>query len=319
MVPKTGPSARCCLLLPVLLFVGVGCRCDGAPSRRQPSSAVPVPAVAAEVIAKVRCQADGTFPRELPIAEASGAALLPAGARDAEVLLVVSDSGNDGAVLRVPLSGVADERKLEAGKLRLGDVRSDDVEGVAARGGALYTLTSSGVVRRFAFQDGALVATGAPYVIGPPPHSCPRLNDANCGKNWEGLCLRAESITARCAGSAASKTDGALHCVVEEGGHLRIDPLKPALALALPDKALSDCAFGAAGGAAERTLVVTTNVHGGSKSYVVDEASGELARIDVPGHVTNEAIAIDRGGALYQLMDDNHAPSAASRHVCTGW
>jgi hypothetical protein len=266
----------------------------------------------------VQCTADSKFPSQLSLPEASAAAeveLLP-GKRE---LAVVADSGNDGRLALLPL-GAAPGTEPRFLNLTLDAAGGDDIEGMAFREGALYTLTSSGVVRRFVpDRKGGLSPDGPFYPIGMAPYSCARLTDANCGKNWEGLCLRAPSQAARCAGYAASKQEGALYCVVLEGTRLQIDTLKPPLKLNLSNKGLADCAFGAAGGPAEGVLVVTTNVHAGSRSYVIDEATGALRRIDVGGHISNEAIAIDRDGALYQFMDDNRAPSAASRMVCTGW
>lgn len=281
-----------------------------APSAAQPGSG-------GEAVAPVSCAPDPAFASSWPVSEASAAAEVeidPGGTRE---LAVVSDSDNDGEMLLISLSAPREPRHL---KLALDDDVSDDVEGMAWRERALYTLTSSGAVQRFVpDKKGGLTRDGAPYPIAAPPLSCPRLADVNCGKNYEGLCLRGASIAARCAGYAASKTDNALYCVVIEGNKLRIDTVKPPLKLALPARALSDCAFGTEGGPAARTLVVTTNIHGGSKSYVVDETTGAVTRIDVPGHVTNEAIAVDRSGALYQFQDDGHSPSAGARAICTGW
>lgn len=278
-------------------------------------------AVAGEAIARVRCAGDLGFGARWSIAEASGAAEveLSPGVRE---MAVAADSDNDGAVLLLPLGArpgalVAGTRKIS---LPLDHDASDDIEAIAWREGALFTLTSAGAVRRFVPDGkGALAKSGGAYPIGPPPLSCPRLAEVNCGRNYEGLCLRGGSVRARCAGYAASKQDDALHCVVIVNGKLMIDTVKRPLKLDLPRHAVSDCAFGTEGGPAENTLVVTTNVYGGSKSYVVDEVSGALARIDLAGHVTNEAMAIDRDGALYQFMDDGREPSSGSRATCVGW
>ena len=77
--------------------------------------------------------------------------------------------------------------------------------------------------------------------------------------------------------------------------------------------------FGAAGGPAEKTLVVTTNIFGGSSSYVVDESTGARTLLDVPALPTNEGIAIDKDGALYQFMDANNDTSLSSRMTCKVW
>jgi hypothetical protein len=214
--------------------------------------------------------------------------------------------------------------------LPLDDRASDDLEGAAWRRGAdgkpeLLTLTSSGALRRFAPDGkGGLTRQGDAYAIGPAPYACDDLRGVNCGKNYEGLCLRRRGATARCAGYAASKTDSALYCVVDDHGKLGIDPVRPPIHLAVEGMKtkhglLSDCAFGAEGGPAQDVLVVTTNVFGGSTSYVVDEATGALAAIDLVGTTSNEAIAIDKDGSLYEFADDNGETSQAQRFTCSGW
>jgi hypothetical protein len=231
-------------------------------------------------------------------------------------LLVLSDSGNGGEALlwampRGPFRPI---------RLALDAAASDDLEGAAWREGEghLYTLTSSGAVRRFRRDSrGGLERDGDAYAIGPPPYSCPSLTDVNCGMNYEGLCLRATS--GKCAGYAASKTEGKLFCVLFDGQRLRIDPTKPPLVLHVPLHALSDCTFGSAGGPAKDVLLVTTNVYGGSKTYRVDEATGALAPLDVVGLPNNEAIAVDSDGSLYQFMDSDTRVSLAYRMTCEGW
>jgi hypothetical protein len=263
----------------------------------------------------VSCAVDPGFPSSFAIPEASGAAEveLTPGVRE---MLVISDSGHAGAVLlwKIP-SGPA--RFLT---LSLDASASDDLEGSAWRDHHLFTLTSSGAVRRFSPDGkGGLARDGDAYPIGPQPYTCSSLTAGNCGKNYEGLCLRAPGDTARCVGYAASKKEGALYCLVFRGEKLEIDALKPPLKLGLAKTALSDCAFGAAGGPAEKTLVVTTNIYGGSSSYVIDEATGVRTLLDVPALPTNEGIAVDKDGALYQFMDANNDVSLSSRMSCKGW
>ena len=62
-------------------------------------------------------------------------------------------------------------------------------------------------------------------------------------------------------------------------------------------------AFGAASGPAGATLLVTTNVYGGSTTYLMTEPGGALTPIDVPGTLNNEAIVVDRDGALALFGD----------------
>ncbi len=271
------------------------------------------------------CKTDPTFPATLSVAEASAAAeveLLP-GVRE---ILVVSDSGRDGAALlmRVP-SG-----PTRALKLPLDRAASDDLEGIAwvaahagGGGGALYTLTSSGAVRRFVPDgQGGLRRDQDAYPLGPAPQACPDLHDVNCGRNYEGLCLRPRDTSARCAGYAASRASAELDCLVFEGDRLVADDLRPPMRLGrgmVPAGSLSDCAFGAAAGPAAATLLVTTNVYGGSATYVVTEPSGSLMPIEGLGTLNNEAVAVGRDGAAYLFGDIDSEVSPAMRASCKGW
>jgi hypothetical protein len=230
-------------------------------------------------------------------------------------LLVVSDSGNAGAAMAYDLT-TRTFRKLA---LPLDAAASDDIEGIAWRAGALYTITSSGAVRAFhPDRSGALAASGASYRLGPAPSwSCENLGEVNCGKNWEGLCLRAS----RPSGWVASKQENALYPVtLDAKGRLNLDASSSVpLRLELERHALSDCTFGP-----KDRLLVTTNVYGGAATYVVDEASAAaghpaaLVRVaDAPGTMSNEAISVDHDGALYQFQDDNGPVSAALRATCS--
>ena len=282
-----------------------------------------------------RCVRDATFPSPWQTPEASAAAQveLRPGLKE---ILVVGDSGNHGAAMA--WSARSGMRSLT---LPLDDSASDDLEGMAwvpeARGGRLYTLTSSGAVRRFV-SDGAggLRRDASAYRIGDLPLSCADLRDINCGKDWEGLCLRRVRRGASheaCAGYAASKKETALYCVVaDDRGRLSIDASRPPMKLDLRhlpqslqrrlpggDGVLSDCAFGATPGPAEDVLLVTTNIYGTSFTYVVDEEAGAATPLDLVSTPSNEALAVDSSGALYAFMDSNGPASPAARFVCTGW
>jgi hypothetical protein len=265
--------------------------------------------------APVRCTRDPLFPTTWQVAEASAAVevtLLP-GTRE---LLVISDSGNGGEALLWALP----RGPFRPFRLPLDKQASDDNEGVAWLNGRLYTLTSSGAVRRFSPDGrGGLRRDGDAYPIGPPPYTCPSLTDINCGYNYEGLCLRAQPASARCAGYAASKSDGRLLCVVFDGERVRVDTIKPPLVLSVPHHALSDCAFGAADGPGKDVLLVTTNVYGGSTTYAVNEATGALKPLDVVGLPNNEAVAIGSDGSFYEFMDSDGTPSLADGFTCAGW
>lgn len=294
-----------------------------APTPTPASAATPSPAPAPTLdpaYAPVRCTRDETFPSPWRLPEASAAAQveLRPGVRE---ILVVGDSGRHG--IAMAWSAASGTRSLV---LPLDGAASDDTEGIAWLSGQLYVLTSSGAVRQFVPDAaGGLRRTGGTYRIGPPPLSCRDLAGVNCGKNWEGLCLRPTTARARCAGYAASKKEGALYCLDRDAdGRLSIDLARPPIVLSLahlPGKQgiLSDCAFGAAGGPAEDVLLVTTNVFGGSATYVVDEATGRASPLDVATTLSNEAIAVDRDGALYAFMDDNGETSMATRFTCSGW
>lgn len=272
----------------------------------------------------VKCTRDDTFPSPWKLPEASAAAEveLRPGVRE---ILVIGDSGRKGAAMAWSRAGGT--RPLV---LPLDDKASDDLEGMAWQKdpdrARLHTLTSSGAVRTFVPDGkGGLRADGEMYRIGVPPMSCADLHGINCGKNWEGLCLRNPASRARCAGYAASKTETALYCVLrDDTGHLSVDPQRLPMVLALArltnrEGVLSDCAFGAPGGPAEEVLLVTTNAYGGSQTYVVDEATGRASPLEVTATLSNEAIAVDREGVLYAFLDDNGETSGATRFVCQGW
>ena len=266
--------------------------------------------------AGVRCTLDPGYPGMWKLPEASAAVEIEPHPGE-RAIVAFADSGNHGAAMIWPISPPGALRELH---LELDRVASDDIEGAAWRDGHLYTLTSSGAVRRYTpDKNGELARDRAAYPLGPYPYVCDTLWDGNCGKNYEGLCLRAAGKHARCDGYAASKTDGALYCLVFHGDNLAIDAIKPPIRLDVRQHALSDCAFGSAGGPAEDVLLVTTNLYGGSSVYVVNEGSGELSPIDVPGLPNNEGIAVDRDGALYEFMDGNTSVSPTYRAKCTGW
>ncbi len=263
------------------------------------------------------CQADGSFPGLLGVPEASAAAEveLKPGVRE---LLVVSDSGRGGQAVLVALPGAGSTRSVT---LPLDSPAIDDNEGIAWRGGALYTLTSSGAVRRFV-PDGAggLARDQDVYRLGPEPAACANLAAVNCGRNYEGLCLRSAPSAHPCAGYAASKAEGKLYCVgIDGAGKLFARTDVAPIALAIPADQLSDCAFGAAGGPADGVLVVTTNVFGGSRSYRVDETTGTLTRLPTTSLLNVEAGAVDRDGALYVFDDNSSSQSTAAKTSCVGW
>jgi len=285
------------------------------------ATATPTPTPTPIATTKPTCKNDDSFPSPWNVPEASGAAEVEL-RRGTKEILVISDSGRRGAAMAWSASG-----GTRALTLPVDDAASDDFEGMAwAAPGRLYTLTSSGAVRTYVPDgSGGLRAEGPTYAIGAPPLSCSDLHGINCGKNYEGLCLRPVAAAGKCAGYAASKQETALYCVNRDAsGRLSIDAAAPPMHLDLAritshQGVLSDCAFGAEGGPAQNVLLVTTNVFGGSSTYVVDEATGRATSLDLVTTPTNEAIAVDHEGAFYAFMDDNGEKSLALRFTCTGW
>ena len=300
--------------------------CDRAPNASgspaasarsgHPKSSVTAAASVSLPDARVTCTKDSSYPTMWRVAEASAAVEIEL--RPGErAILALGDSDNHGDGMIWPLSPPGPLRPV---KLELDTLASDDIEGAAWASGHLFTLTSSGAVRRYTpSADGTLVLDRSAYPIGPAPYLCDSLFDGNCGKNFEGLCLRPATSAARCAGYAASKADDSLYCVIFRGDALVIEPRVAPVKLALAPQALSDCAFGTAGGPAEETLVVTTNIYGGSRTYLVDESTGALSLILLPGLLNNEAVVVDRDGAIYAFMDGNTSVSPSLRATCTGW
>lgn len=261
--------------------------------------------------------ASASFPLALSVPEASASAEveLTTGKRE---MLVISDSGNAGVSLLVtipngPTRGIT--LALDT------TIASDDVEGAAWRDGHLYTLTSSGFARRFSPDgQGGLTRDQDAYAIGADPYACLDGTDVNCGKNYEGLCLRASSLAHPCAGYAASKAEGKLYCLtLDANAKLVASTTVPAIDLKLGADKLSDCAFGTPGGKGEEALVVTTNVNNFSQSYRVEEATGTLKKLPINSLINNEAIAIDKDGSLYVFDDNSSKTSTAAKMECTGW
>jgi hypothetical protein len=267
-----------------------------------------------------RCTADPTFPSVLAVPEASAAAevMLRPGVRE---LLVISDSENHGKALAYALpSGPA-----RALSLPLDPKVSDDTEGMAWYRGHVYLLASAGYVERFTPDGtGGLARDGAGYGLGGAPYTSSSKWLMGTPPDFEGLCLRSpKARPGRCAGYAASRAYGWLVCLQwtgdKSGERLRVDPDHPRIALDLKKHALSDCAFGDEDGPARDTLLVATNIFGGSNAYRVDEETGALTALDIDGTPNDEAIAVDHEGRLYRLMDGNSATSPATRATCTGW
>lgn len=258
--------------------------------------------------------AAASFPASLAVAEASATTILDiAGTKK---LYVVGDSGTGGRGLLVDLAS-GDTTALD---FPLGSGASDDLEGMSFHAGRLYALTSAGAVREATLLGDALVSGAPPYRIAPAPFSCTDLGSGNCGKDWEGLCLRPQNVPdGQCAGYAASKVEGALYCVlVDADGHLSLRTTAP-IPLGLRANVLSDCAFGAIGSAFEDVLLVTTNASNGNLSYRVDPASFVLTALPIQGPPAAEAIALDGAGRVYVFGDNGTATSSLRAYACGPW
>jgi outer membrane protein assembly factor BamB len=286
------------------------------------SAAAPAPGPAPTAISGIpatpSCEAL-PFAASTPVPEASGAAWLTVGGK--LVLVVAGDSGNHGAYGLVdPDSGAT----VETGRLPLGDA-GDDIEGLASRGGRLYGLTSSGWMRVWERKAAGFALVGAPYPIGPvdlPDHknqSRPPNGDGmvcgakagNCGRNYEGLCL-ARAPRGGCVGFAASKADGHLYCLTDEGGALAVHRDR-AIAVSRPG-ALADCAF-----SDDDTLWAGSNLFDLGNVYRVagwgDPAAAKVERVAALPVGFSEVIAV-RGDVVYRMSDLNGAPSLMGRYRC---
>lgn len=264
------------------------------------------------------------FAESTPIPEASGAAWLEI---DGKLrLIVVSDSGREGAYgVLDPDTGATGE----TGKLPLSSDTSDDLEGLATRGGKLYAITSAGWIYVWQRRDGRFEAVGKPYALGPVTLPDTRNNDrapagtgmvcnpkvVNCGRNYEGLCLAppaAPTAPGGCIGFAASKADGHLYCLTEKAGRL-VAHYERRIAITRPG-ALADCAFSDDG-----TLWAGSNMLDLGFAYRVagwqDAAKAVVARVAALTVGFPELIAA-RGDVVYRMSDLGGAPSLMAKYRC---
>lgn len=265
----------------------------------------------------------------IPLAEASGATYVPAA--QAPYLVVAADSGRKGQIVELdPGSGEV----LRAGHLPLDRDASDDLEGLTLVGDTFYGITSSGWMRHWRRRLPARGKAGAPaearyelskssYPVGPaapsgdvPPLVCKSPRDTNCARNYEGLCLRNPAVPdAHCAGFAASKTDGALYCLVFRGdGTLAIDPSRTIAVTR--SEALTGCHFAPD----EDLLWVGTNLLGGNRVYAVtgwdDPEKVRIESMGVMGTGFGEAIAVGPERAIYRFSDTATVRSLVDKYIC---
>lgn len=254
------------------------------------------------------CQKEA-FADTITVPEASGSQLMSIDGSDA--LVVVSDSGNHGAYEIIdPATGA----ERESGKLPLGKSKSDDLEGLAARDGKLYGLTSSGFVLVWERVTAGWTLVDGPYAVAEQSTglAC-KEKQVNCGKNYEGVCLRSGTVPdGECVGLAASKTDGALYCLTLASGRL-----------AAVDRTIAVCGREALTGcdiAPDGSVWAGTNLFGGSEIYRVTgwttPESATVTPIGPFGVGFSESIAVGPGGIVYRFSDLATAPSAVAKFHC---
>lgn len=261
------------------------------------------------------------FVDDLPIAEASAAVVTELDG--VATLMVIGDSGHDGDYLLVdPQSGAVRER----GKLPLGG-RGDDLEGLAVRGDRFWALTSSGWLR--AWKRRGPPTPGFELVTGPVAIGAGQganamtcgLRRANCGRNFEGLCLAPRAGGKRphpeeeCVGMAASKADGRLYCIVEKDEALTVDPARW-IAVSKPE-ALADCNIDG------ETLWAGANLFDFNRVWRVDgwrtpevTASVQVRELGTLGTGFCEGMAV-AGDTMFRLSDTQGSPSLVSKFRCS--
>lgn len=303
---------------------------DTAPA--QPTAEADPPAPAAAPASGPAAAARPTCTRQpfaspLDLAEASGATYLP----DAEtpVLLVVGDSGTRGAFLELDLET---GKTLASGRLPLGRGASDDLEGITVIGETIYGITSSGWMRHWRRHpkrsgDARYELVTGPYPVAEPGADdaglvCASARDVNCGRNYEGLCLRdAPDPAATCAGFAVSKADGKLYCLtLQPNGRVLAhaeDPIPVG-----PPETLTGCDFvpGATAGSAADLVWVGSNTFAANRVFTVAgwqaPASARVSLVGMLGLGFGEALALAPGGAVYRFSDTANARSLADRYQC---
>lgn len=323
---------RCFPLIAAIVVAGACGKSDPAPAptttaRTPAGSAVashvepPAPSAKAVVAMATECE-KLSFAESTPVPEASGAGWLEIDG--ALALVVVSDSGNDGKY------GVVDPdtgTTREEGKLPLGRAGAD-IEGVAAKDGLLYGVTSSGWMRVWKRAGKGFELAQDAYPLGPVdlPDKKSKLSApdgtgmvcgakvGNCGRDYEGLCLanKPPSGEHACVGFVASRADGHLYCLEQHDKELRV----------IHDKSitigksgtLADCAF-----SDDDRLLVGANLFGTDEVVVVEgwaePASAKVKELAPIGVGFPEVIAA-RGDTIWRMSDTGGAPSLMARYRC---
>jgi hypothetical protein len=244
-------------------------------------------------------------------------------------LLVVGDSGNDGAFLELdPATGAV----TASGRLPLDDQASDDLEGLSAIGDTIYGITSSGWMRHWQRNaEGKYRLIEPAYPIAPPrppslgkklgklrgpPLVCRNPKHVNCASNYEGLCLRTDEVgEGECAGFAAAKETGLLLCLVwGDAGRLVADPRR--VMRVASEQLLTGCHFAPEGD----LLWAGNNAFGASAVIRVldwrDPGRARIGQVNGVGIGFPEAIAVLPGGVIYRFSDTARTPSLVEQYVC---
>lgn len=238
----------------------------------------------------------------IDLPEASGASWLA----DPGVLLVVSDSGNDGQYVELDAGGAIVRR----GQLPLGGA-GDDLEGLAQDGGKVWGLTSSGWMRAWQ-RDGAAWRLALDAYPIDPARPC-GAESVNCGANFEGLCLAARPLADGCDGYAASKTSGQMTCLRRQGDRFVLDPSRGFTAS--DPRVLADCAI-----ADDGTVWTGDNAFGlmQVRQWTIGAAGATVTGAARLGLGFPEVLALGPGGVVYRFSDLGGAPSLTTAFRCTG-
>lgn len=265
-----------------------------------PPTVTPPPAEAPVAITSLESCERIPFATTIPIAEASGAVWMPDG-----TIVVVSDSGNDGAFVTLD---ARDGQVVASGKLPLGGP-GDDLEGLASADGMLWAITSSGWMRAWTPGAKRYELTVQPYRIDVDDECT--VDAVNCGNNYEGLCLQpgASAALGGCVGYAASKRSGDLVCLVPDDNGRYVAAPERRIHVSNRE-ALAACDI-----AADGTIWTGDNLFG--RSSVRRVVKGEVAESAALGDGFPEAMALAPDGTIYRFSDMGGAPSRVAAFRCT--
>lgn len=317
------------LVAPVLLLAGCSSKSGREPSARSAGIGDAAAGGAADNDAEFACRRVGKV-GALALPEASGAVYVPAAGDVPAHLLVVADSGNDGDYVELDADSGA---VLASGQLPLDADASDDLEGLSAVGGIVYAITSSGWMRHWRRRpEGGynLIEPAYPVASGGESASpgaragrprgpglvCSDAHKVNCGSNYEGMCLRQDEVAdGECAGFAAAKETGLLHCLVRgKSGRLAVDPAR-SIPVA-PAHVLTGCHFAPEGD----LLWAGNNAFGGNAVYRIrgwkQPEKARIERLVGIGSGFSEAIAVAPGHAIFRFSDTGGAPSLFDKFIC---